>query len=87
MITKKPFYFYDDYYSVWGAGHVDIVTDNAGYELFTDMCLGDLLLTTGKATTVVLNVMIAIGQSESKVSTVLSSFVSGLCKFRPNLGV
>ncbi len=36
----------------WGAGHVDIVTDNAGYELFTDMCLGDLLLTTGKATTV-----------------------------------
>jgi hypothetical protein len=37
---------------LWGAGHVDIVTDNAGYELFTDMCLGDLLLTTGKATTV-----------------------------------
>ena len=33
-------------------GHVDIVTDNAGYELFADMCLADFLISTGKATMV-----------------------------------
>ena len=31
---------------------VDIVTDNAGYELFTDMCLADFLISTGKASLV-----------------------------------
>jgi hypothetical protein len=33
-------------------GPVDIVMDNAGYELFTDLCLADFLVTSKVANTV-----------------------------------
>jgi hypothetical protein len=39
-------------YPAAAGGPVDIVTDNAGYELFTDMCLADFLIATDKATMV-----------------------------------
>jgi hypothetical protein len=36
-----------------GGGIVDIVMDNAGYELFTDLCLADFLITSNVASKVI----------------------------------
>ena len=37
---------------------IDIVMDNAGFELFSDLCLADFLITTGLASMVRLRVKV-----------------------------
>ncbi|KAJ3606540.1 hypothetical protein NHX12_026061 [Muraenolepis orangiensis] len=62
LADLQPFILVDDSSSVWsalvsgrdqhGPGRVDIVLDNAGFELITDLVLADFLVSSGLALTV-----------------------------------
>ena len=49
---------------------IDIVMDNAGFELFSDLCLSDFLISTGIASLVRLRVKVS--QTNNKVMILLS---------------
>ena len=49
---------------------IDIVMDNAGFELFSDLCLADFLISTGIASLVRLRVKVS--QTNNKVMILLS---------------
>ncbi|WAR18434.1 ARMT1-like protein, partial [Mya arenaria] len=56
--TLRPYILIDDLDTVWnkivssGPGRVDIILDNAGFEVATDLCLAEFLLTSKLATSV-----------------------------------
>ena len=48
------------YFSLNENARVDLVLDNAGLELFTDLCLGDQLISTGCARKVIFHGKVSV---------------------------